>query len=507
MEQHVEVLFCLGANLSSKLMVPVVIGSHRHHAQSDEEAIEWVAAPGEVLICLGETSFALPTGTRAVSSPFGFGSNCDSLPGFGPGIEANAACLGLSYHAAYLRQRSNMFLAVPPSLALALPQPIARLLGYFKPGPVLNKLYCGSGNSDILEAFKAYKGRAVDWAGKLSSLNNVAADATAAVSGAKLGALKGSSLCTYPQFPPLHTLQFPDRSRIVQLVTLLPSYAEESGRPLGVSACPRGLVSVDQEEVGDDNAALGFLLAALQRDGCVVLRRGISSEVCDEVENQLRPYSEDVGGASVGSALARSRACWAMAAHSLVVATCEAVLGRQILRMDENTLAAATKSNTAEATSRFPWQVHLALTIPKQAGGLKQKLHRDGDLSLLTLADLATCDHAISVIWALDGDFTETRGATRVCPGSHEWSHEATTWPADAMRDAPSAVMPRGSAIIYTGRTVHGAGHNQTDAPRVAFNVAYNSACLKQEENMYTATPPDIAKTLPRHLRELIGYD
>ena len=49
------------------------------------------------------------------------------------------------------------------------------------------------------------------------------------------------------------------------------------------------------------------------------------------------------------------------------------------------------------------------------------------------------------------------------------------------------AVMKRGSCLIYTGRTVHGAGHNQTKAPRVALNVAYNSACLKQEENQYAA--------------------
>ena len=31
------------------------------------------------------------------------------------------------------------------------------------------------------------------------------------------------------------------------------------------------------------------------------------------------------------------------------------------------------------------------------------------------------------------------------------------------------------------GRTVHGAGANATDRPRVALNVAYNSAYLKQE--------------------------
>ena len=41
---------------------------------------------------------------------------------------------------------------------------------------------------------------------------------------------------------------------------------------------------------------------------------------------------------------------------------------------------------------------------------------------------------------------------------------------------------------------------------RVALNVAYNSAALKQEENQFTAVPPSIADTLPRELRHLLGY-
>jgi hypothetical protein len=508
-EQNIEVLACLSENPTNKLVVPLVLGSHRQGSQGNQVVTEWVGNCGEMLVCLGGTSFVPPPSPRTctASPAFGFGSTCDSAPGFGPGINYHAPFLGLSYHAAYLRQRKNLFLAVPPPLALALPSHISRLLGYFKPGPVLNKLYCGSGNSDILEAFKSYNGRAVDWAGKLSSLKSVPAVANKHLNGDLLDASKAFTLCDFPDFSSPHNHKLPDRSRINNFIDLLPTRGSMAGEaPLGISTCSKGLVSVDQAEVGNDETALGFLLAALQRDGCVVLRRGVSSEICDEIEDQFRPYSEDVGGASVGSALARSKACWAMAAHSLIVAICEAVLGRQILRADENALATATPESPSDATPRIPWQIQLALTIPKQAGGLSQQLHRDGDLSLLALADLAKCDHALSVIWALDGDFTEARGATRVCPGSHNWKRDASAWPTDEMHQAPSAVMPRGSAVIYTGRTVHGAGHNQTDSPRVAFNMAYNSACLKQEENMYVATPPVIATALPQHLKELIGY-
>lgn len=40
------------------------------------------------------------------------------------------------------------------------------------------------------------------------------------------------------------------------------------------------------------------------------------------------------------------------------------------------------------------------------------------------------------------------------------------------MAESVPAIMERGSVLIYTGRTVHGAGANSTAAPRVALNVA-----------------------------------
>lgn len=71
---------------------------------------------------------------------------------------------------------------------------------------------------------------------------------------------------------------------------------------------------------------------------------------------------------------------------------------------------------------------------------------------------------------------SQERGATRACPGSHEWPVSKAEWPEDRMAYTPgpepssrrgvaSSAMPRGSGLIYTGRTVHGAGHNQTDKP------------------------------------------
>jgi len=54
---------------------------------------------------------------------------------------------------------------------------------------------------------------------------------------------------------------------------------------------------------------------------------------------------------------------------------------------------------------------------------------------------------------------------------------------------------------------VHGAGHNQTDHPRVALNVSYNSRhLLKQEESQYVSIPADVARDLPAELQQMLGY-
>ena len=61
------------------------------------------------------------------------------------------------------------------------------------------------------------------------------------------------------------------------------------------------------------------------------------------------------------------------------------------------------------------------------------------------------------------------------------------------------AEMPAGSRVIYLGSTIHGAGSNTTsDQRRPAFHLSYMLGWLRCEENNCLATPPDIARTLPR---------
>ena len=91
------------------------------------------------------------------------------------------------------------------------------------------------------------------------------------------------------------------------------------------------------------------LVAALYRDGCVVLGGAVGAESCDQVVADMAPYLDaaaerDGMGAEARAAalLARSEASWGMVQHPVVMRACEAVIGRQILDMSKDEMQVTT---------------------------------------------------------------------------------------------------------------------------------------------------------------------
>jgi ectoine hydroxylase-related dioxygenase (phytanoyl-CoA dioxygenase family) len=105
-----------------------------------------------------------------------------------------------------------------------------------------------------------------------------------------------------------------------------------------------------------------------------------------------------------------------------------------------------------------------------------------------------------NVIWALD-DFTAENGATLIAPGSHRW-------PAGRRPTADElipAVMPAGSALVYSGRLWHSAGHNRSDGTRTALICEHVLPWLRPADNHPLATGPDGLRALSPRLRRLAG--
>ena len=154
----------------------------------------------------------------------------------------------------------------------------------------------------FIQAFNAYQGREVDWAGALGTLRSpnivafAAKAAGASCSASAPSSLLSTSAASSPLVilrpPPLESLEFPSSSELASNAARLPSVACKSGEahPRGVTVCARGLVSVDPAETvaGD---ALKWLLAALYRNGCVILKHGVPAGICDDAIAELAPYS------------------------------------------------------------------------------------------------------------------------------------------------------------------------------------------------------------------------
>ena len=86
------------------------------------------------------------------------------------------------------------------------------------------------------------------------------------------------------------------------------------------------------------------ILAALYRDGCVIIDVATDPASCDAVLAEMTPHLESAvfGDGFLGrqtkrasAVVARSRASWGLVQHPLLARVCEAVLGRQILHVPD----------------------------------------------------------------------------------------------------------------------------------------------------------------------------
>jgi ectoine hydroxylase-related dioxygenase (phytanoyl-CoA dioxygenase family) len=236
------------------------------------------------------------------------------------------------------------------------------------------------------------------------------------------------------------------------------------------------------------DAPVDAVEAAVRDAGCAVVERLVPDELVDGIESELAPYlaATEPGGDEftgyrtrrTGALLARSRRFWDVAAHPLVLAVLDRVLGDH-------------------ATT---YQLHLTQVIDIGPGEPAQYVHRD-QWAFDFFPFPAGFEVECHTMWAMS-DFTEENGATRVVPGSQRYEDKLRLSPDDTI----PAEMPKGSVLLYVGSLYHGGGANNSTAARRGNNVGYTLSWLRQEENQYLACPPDVARELPEELARLAGY-
>ena len=146
------------------------------------------------------------------------------------------------------------------------------------------------------------------------------------------------------------------------------------------------------------------------------------------------------------------------------------------------------------------YQLNLGHLLQRGPGSDEQWLHRDEAVWSDVPHPHPELQLATVIAFV---DFTRDNGATRVVPGSHRWP-DAICCPPIKSRRRPEpeqiayAEMPAGSAVVYSGGTIHGGGANTTDVQRRGAHLSYCLGWLRTEENNYLSTPPEVAATLPR---------
>ncbi|MDJ0789068.1 MAG: phytanoyl-CoA dioxygenase family protein [Myxococcota bacterium] len=133
-------------------------------------------------------------------------------------------------------------------------------------------------------------------------------------------------------------------------------------------------------------------------------------------------------------------------------------------------------------------------------GETPQMLHRD---ELNWPHAMRQHEITVTAIFALT-DFTEANGATVIAPGSNHWPGALPKVPEEA---TCRATMTAGSALLYSGKVIHGGGANvTTDQWRVGLHAGFCCGWLRSEENFQLTIPLEVARTLPARARLLLGF-
>lgn len=133
-------------------------------------------------------------------------------------------------------------------------------------------------------------------------------------------------------------------------------------------------------------------------------------------------------------------------------------------------------------------------------GETAQLLHRD---ELNWPHALRETEITVTAIFALT-EFTQENGATVIAPGSNHWPGPLPPVPPGT---TCQATMPAGSALLYSGKVIHGGGANTTtDQWRVGLHAGFCCGWLRAEENFQLTIPLEKARSFPDRARYLLGF-
>lgn len=231
-----------------------------------------------------------------------------------------------------------------------------------------------------------------------------------------------------------------------------------------------------------DPAVVDADLAAVERDGYVILEGLLTTAACAEIKAAVGPHLnksgrntfEGIRTRRLYNILNKTRVCDPLVEHPRVLA----LLDRLFL---PNYLLSQLQA------------------IEIDSGEQAQLLHHDDGMYPIPRPRPPL---SAATIWAIDA-FTDDNGATVVIPGSHRWDSDRRPTGGDRRI---SVVMPPGSCVFFVGTLWHGGGANRSDQARLAVTAQYCEPWLRPQENFTLSTPRETVQLLSEDLHRMLGY-
>ncbi|MFE4460698.1 phytanoyl-CoA dioxygenase family protein [Nocardia tengchongensis] len=230
-----------------------------------------------------------------------------------------------------------------------------------------------------------------------------------------------------------------------------------------------------------DPAVVDADLAALERDGYVILPDLLSPAELDEIRESVAPLLDRSGRNNfeghatqrVYSVLNKTRSCDRIADHPRVLALLDRLFMPNYL-------------------------LSMLQVINIQPGENAQMLHTDDGFYPLPRPRKPL---GAATIWAID-DFTADNGATDVVPGSQLWGDELP----DESTPREPVVMRAGSCVFFGGTLWHGGGANRSASSRLALTAQYCEPWLRPQEAFTLSMTRDTVRAVSEDIRRMLGY-